>query len=214
MTGLEEDEDKTTPEVDEGKTELTPGPVDTDTDTDWEGEEWFDEEDYGEGFRFLPSFILSPDAEDLPAPFFHPSGNSTPLPRTLASFSPEACDLPQPRFNPGLYSPVSDVSSRSSVSGPSQPRSSRFDSFGSIVSPNPEELPPPDFEFYDRLEVGGFEFPGPLDCRQDRIGKRGTRGHTRCGLGEGLWEAVKSPGRKVSGSKHHRRRWVDWTWDS
>ena len=210
MTGLDDNEDKTTLEVDEGKTEMTPGLVDVDTDTDWEGEEWFDE-DYGEGFRFLPSFILSPDAEDLPAPFFH--GDSTPSPRTLASLSPEARDLPQPGFNPGLYSPVSDVSSRSSVSGPSQPLSSRFDSFGSIVSPDPEELPPPDFEFYDPPEVGGFEFPGPLDCRQDRICKRSTQDRTRCGLGEGLWEAMKSAERKVSGSRH-RRRWLDWTWDS
>ena len=200
----------------EERTNLTPGPVDTDTDidTDWEGGEW-SHEAYGEGLdvprRFLPSFILSPEPEDLPAPFFHPSSDSTPSSHTLASLSPEACDLPQPFFDSDPYSPISDVSSRSSISGPGQPRSSRSDSFGSIVSPDPGDLPPPDFEIYDRAEVGGFEFLEPLDCHQDRLGKRGTRGHAHWGLGEGLWKAVTSAGRKMSGSGQ-RRRWLDW-WD-
>ena len=207
ITGWEEDEERD---------DLTPGPVNADNDTDWEGVEWSDEEDWSEGLddprRFLPSFILSPDPEELPAPFFHSSSDSTPSSRMLASLSPEACDLPQPCFDPDPYSPVSGVSSRSSALGPGRLRSSRSDSFGSIVSPDPGDLPPPDFEIYDRIEVEGFEFPEPLECHQNRLGKRGTRGHARWGLGEGLWKAVTSAGRKVSGSGH-RRRWLDWTWD-
>jgi len=194
MTGWEDDETEATPEEDVERTDSTPGPVDN--DTDWEGVEWSDEEDYDEEFdvphRFLPSSILSPDPEELPAPFFHPASDSTPPSRILASLSPEACDLPQPRFDTDPYSPVSNVSSRSNVPELSHPRSSPCSSFD-IVSPDPEDLPPPEFEMYDR-----FEFPGRLDRRRDR-------------LGEGLWKVVTGGGRKVSGSGH-RRRWLDWSW--
>jgi hypothetical protein len=220
VTEWQDDEDETTFEEDEERADLTPDPfdtdTDTDTDTDWEGEEWSDEADYGEGRdiprRFLPPFILSPDAEALPAPFFHPSSDSLPPSCTFAPLSPEASDLPQPYFDPEPYSPVSDVGWWPSVPEPSRSRSPRSDSFGSIVAPDPEDLPPPDFETYDRIEIEGFEFPKSLDCHQDRLGKRGTRGRARWGLDTGLWKAVKSAGRKVSGSGN-RRRWLDWTWD-
>ena len=211
VTGWEEDEDEMTPEQDEGRSDPTPGPVDSDNDTHWEGEERFDEEDYDEEFdvprRFLPSFILSPDPEDLPAPFFHP----TPSGHALASLPPDARDLPQPRFDSDPYSPVSNVSSWSNAPGLDRPsRSSRCDSFESIVSPDPEDLPPPDFEIYDRFEVGVFEFP--LDRHQDRLGETGARDRARWGFGKGLWKAMTGVGRKMSESGH-RRRWLDWTRD-
>jgi len=215
-TRWEDDEDETIPEEDEERIDLTPGPVDADSDTDWEGEEWSDEEDYDEEFdvprRFLPPFIVSPDPEDLPAPFFHPSSDSTPSLHTFASLSPEACDLPQPCFDSDPYPLVSDASSRSGIPGPGRPQSSRSDSFGSIVSPDPEDLPTPDFEIYDRIEIEGFEFPGPPDCHQDQLGKGGSRGRAHWRLGEGLWKAVTNVGRKVSGSGH-RQAWLDWSWD-
>jgi len=216
MTRWEDDGGETTPEEDGERIDLTPGPVNADNDTDCVGEEWSDQEDYDEEFevprRFLPSFILSPDPEDLPAPFFHPSSDSALSSHTFISLSPEACDLPQPCFDSDPYPLVSDTSSRSGVPGPGRPQSSRSDSFGSIVSPDPEDLPTPDFEIYDRIEIEGFEFPGPLDCHQDQLGKRGTRGRPRWRLGEGLWKAVTNAGRKVSGSGH-RRGWLDWSWD-
>jgi len=226
-TEWKDDEDETTPEEDEERIDLTLGPVDADNNTDWEGEESSDEdtdwegeelsdEDYDEGFdvphRFLPSFIISPHPEDLPAPFFHPSNDSTPPSHTFASLSPEACDLPQPCFGSDPYPLVSDASSRSVVSEPGRPQSSRSDSFGSIVSPDPEDLPTPDFEIYDRIEIEGFQFPGPLNFHQDQFDQRGTQGRARWGLGEGLWKAVTNAGRKASGSGH-RRGWLDWSWD-
>ena len=202
MTEWEDDED-------EERTDLTPAQV----NTDWEGMEWSDEEDYDEEFdvprRFVPSFILSPGPEELPVPLFHPSSDSTPPSLILASLSPEACDLPQPRFDSDPYSPVSTVSSRSNVPGLSRPWSSRSSSFGSIASPDPEDLPRPDFEIYDRFEVGGFKFPQRLDHHQDWFGERDARGHARQGIGEGLCKVVTGGRRKLSESgasvSGHRR---------
>jgi len=209
MAEREDDEGGTTTE-DEERSDLTPGPFDN--DTDYEGGGWSDEEDYDNDFdvprRFLPSFILSPDPEDLPTPFFPQSGNSTPSSHTLASLSPDACDLPQPRFDSDPCSLTSMVNSQSSIPGLNQPRPSRYDSFGSIVSPDPEDLPPPNFEVYDRFEVGGFKFPGPWDRHRDRLGGRDARGHA----GESLWEVLTGGGGKVSGPGH-RRGWPVWSRD-
>ncbi|KAF9647712.1 hypothetical protein BDM02DRAFT_3129548 [Thelephora ganbajun] len=211
MSGWEDDEGEAIPEEDQERSDLTPGSADNDNDNDndWkEKEEWSNEEDYGEEFdiprRFLPSFILSPDPEDLPAPLFHLSSDSTPSPRTLTSLSPDACDLPQPHFDSNPYPLVLAVNSRSSVPGVDRLRSPQLDSFESIVSPDPEDLPSPDFEICDRSEVGGFELPGLPDHHQDRPDKRGTRDHAGWGFGEGLWKVVTGGGRKV---------WLDWDWD-
>ena len=213
MTGWEDDEGEGESEEEE-KSSLTPGPIDTENDTDWKEEEWSDE-DYDEDLdvarRSLPPFILSPDPEDLPTPFFHLSRDSTPSPHTLASISPDACDLPQPHFDPDPYSPISDASSQSNVPGLACTRSSRTDSFESIVSPDPGDLPPPDFEICDRFEVGELEFPAPLDCHQNQLGERGARDHARWGSGKSLWKVVTGGGRKVSGSGRHRR-WPIWAW--
>jgi len=214
--GWEDDEEKTMPEQDGERSDLIQGPVDNDNDTDtnWKGEKWSGEEDYGEGLdtphQFLPSFILSPDPEDLPAPFFHPSSDPTPSPHTFASLSPDACELPQPRFDSDPYSPISNVSSPSNLPGLDSSWSSRTESFESVVSPDPGDLPPPDFEVYDQLEAGGFEFPEHLDRHQDRLGERGARDHAGLALGERLWKVVIGGGRKVSGSGHPRK-WLDWT---
>ena len=214
MAAWDDDEDETTLEGDGER--IAPMPVPTYIDADYEGEERFDE-DYDEELdfphRFLPSFILSPDPEELPAPFFHPLGDPELSSHAPTSLSPEARNLPQPCFDPSPYSPVSDVGSRSSLPGFDRPRSPWLDSFGSIAFPNSGNLPPPDFEIHDRIEVGGFwKFPGPLDCRQDQLGSRGARGHAYRGLDGGFWEAAESGEREASGSEH-RRRWPDWTWD-
>lgn len=202
----EDEEEETTPKEDEERSTLAPGPIDNDTDndTDLEGGEKSDEEDYEEelhvAHRLLPSFVLSPDPEDLPAPFFHSSRDPTPSSHAFVSLSPDACELPQPRFDSDPYSPASNASSWSSRTGSSE----------SIVSPDAEDLPPPDFEIYDRLEVGGFEFPGPLDHHQDRLGEGRIRDRPRRGLGEGLWKIITGAGKKLSRSGH-RRKWLGWT---
>jgi len=217
MAGWADDEEKTTPEQNEKRSGLIQGPIysDNDIDIDREGDGWTDEENYGEGLdtphRFLPSFILSPDPEDLPAPFFHPSSDPTPSPRTLSPLSPDACDLPQPYFDSDPFSPMSNVSSLSNVPGLDRSRrSSRSDPFEPVVSPDPWDLPPPDFEVYDQLEVGGFGFPGPFDRYQDRLGERGARDHAGLALGRRLWKVVIGGGRKVSGPGYPRK-WLDWT---
>ena len=189
MVEWEDDEDE------EGS-DLTLCSEGNDVDTDREGEGWSDEEDYDVLHQFLPSFILSPDPEDLPTPSFHPSNGSQASSRSLASLSPDASDLPQPYFDSDRYSPAPVVSSRSS----------RPDSLESIVAPDPEDLPPPDFETYDRFEVEGFKFPEPHDRHQDRFGERGTRDRVP---GADWWRVVMGGEREVSG---HRRR-PDWTWD-
>ena len=174
---------------------LTPD-LKSNDDTDWEGEQWFDE-DHDPESRFLPSFLFSPDPEDLPTPSFHPSSNS------LASLSPDASDLPQPRFDSDPYSPPSVANPGSSV--PGLDWSSRFDSFESIAAPDPEDLPHPNFEIHERFEVGRLGFPGPQDRHQDWL-KRGIRDHAGRGLGEGLQEVVIGDGRKVLGAGRRRRR--------
>jgi hypothetical protein len=212
MTGWDDDEDETASEEDEERFDLTPDPEGTDNGVDWEGggKRWAEEDDYGEEFdvprRFLPSFILSPDPEDLPAPFFHPPSGSPPSLCSLASLSPDAGDLPQPHFDSDPYSPVSEVSSWWSTPGLDHSRSSLFNSSGSTVAPDPEDLPPPDFGTYDRYEVGGFKFPEPGDRRQDRTRPRGARDHAGWGLGEGRREVVASGGRKVP-RVGRRRKW-------
>ena len=161
MTGWEDDWDRPTTEEDEKGSDLTPDPEDLDIHADWEGEGWFDEEeDYDAQRRCLPPYFLSPDPEDLPAPFFPPSNG--PPPTSLTPLSPDADDLPQPHFDSDPYSPVSTVNSRSSVPGLDRTWSSQSDSYESIISPDPAELPPPNFGIYDRFEVGVFKFPGPL----------------------------------------------------
>lgn len=210
MAGWEDDEYETTPKEDEERTILTPGPVDNDNDTDWEGEESSDEEDYDEErdvlHQLLPPFMRSPDPEDLPAPFFPPSSDPTPSSRTFASLSPKACDLPQPCFSTDPDSPVSNASSWPSVPGLGYPRSPWSDLF---LSPDPEDLPPPVFEIYDRAEAGELDPSGPFGHCPDRSGERDTQGHARR-LDEGSWKAVTSEERKVSGSGN--RRWLDWIW--
>ena len=198
MTGWEDDEDETTTREDEGRSDLTP---DSERDDDQEEEEWSGEEDYDLPRRFVPSFIFSPDPEDLPTPFFEPSSGSRPSPFSLASLSPDAEDLPQPHFDSDPHPSVSVVNSRSNLPGLGW--SLRSDSFESIVAPDPEDLPPPNFDTCDRFEVGGFKSPGPHDRHQDWIGDKGTRDHVGR---DSWWEIVMGEGRKVSGAGRRRRR--------
>ena len=173
MNGWEDDEDKATLEGDKKRIAPMSGPTYIDNDID-------NDEELNFPYRLLPSFILSPDPdpEELPAPFFHPSKDPTLPPHPLTSLSPEARALPLPCFDPNPYSPLPDVGPRSNPSGFERPPSPWLDSFGSIMFPNSGNLPPPDFEIYDRIGVGGFwRFPGPLDCRQDQPSNRGARGH-------------------------------------
>lgn len=194
MTGWEDDEDETTTEEDEERSDLTPDLEDLDDEVDWEGEEWFDEEDYDTPHRFLPPFFLSPDPEDLPAPFFPPSNNPIPPPPSPAPLSPDADDLPQPCFDSDPYSPISVVNSQSSVPGLDRTRSSWSDSFESIISPDPEELPLPNFGTCDR-----FKFPEPHD-----------RHHVGLGFGKGQRGFVIGEGRRALGAEYPRRL-PDWT---
>ena len=199
MTEWEDDEDEPTNEEDEERSD----PEELDADVDWEGGRCFEEEDYDVPRRFLPSFLLSPDPEDLPAPFFPPSTRSLLPPLSLASLSPDADDLPQPHCDSDPYAPVATVDSRSSVPGLDRTRSSRSDSFESIISPDPADLPPPDFEIYARFGVEGFKFPEPHD-----------RHHVWLGFGEGRREVVIGEGGMGLGSGAERpRRWLDRTWD-
>ena len=198
MTGWEDDEDETTAEEGEEGSDLTPEILDD--EVDWEGEEWF-EEDRDASRRFLPSFIFSPDPEDLPIPFFPPSNHPIPPPPSLAPLSPDADDLPQPHFDSDSYSPISVVNSQSSVPGLDHTRSSWSDSFESIISPDPEDLPAPNFGIYDRFEVGVFKFPGPHDHH-----------HFGLGLPKGLRGIVMGEGRRALGDKYPQR-WLGWTRD-
>jgi len=200
MAGWEDDEGESTVEQDQERSDPTPDPEGKDNEANWEGEELFEveEEEYDAPRRFLPSFV-SPDPEDLPAPFFPPSNGPLPPLPLLVPLSPDAEDLPQPHFDSDPYSPISGVSSRSSVPGLNHTRSSRSNSFESIVSPDPGDLPPPDFEIYDRFEVWGFKFPEPHD-----------RHHVGWGFGEGRREVAIGEGRKVLGGGRHWR-WLDWT---
>lgn len=193
MTEWEDDEDEATTEEDEERFNPTPEPEDDGNEADWEGEEDSDEEDYDVPRRFLSSFILSPDPGELPIPFFHSSSNPPLPPSSPASLSPDASELPQPCFD-------SDPLTPSSVPpGLDHEWSSRSDSFESIISPDPGDLPLPDFEVYDRFGIGGLKFPEPHDCHQDRLSGRSPRDHA--GLG-----------RRVSGAGRHRR-WPDWRRD-
>lgn len=209
MNGWEDDEDKTTLEGDKKRIAPIPGPTYIDDNID-------SDEELSFPHQSLLSFILSPDPdpEELPAPFFHPSSDPIPPPHTSTSLSPEAWDLPLPCFDPNPNSPlVPDVEPRSHLSGFERPPSPWPDSFGSIMFPNSGNLPPPGFEIHDRIGVGGFwQFPGPLDCRQDQPSNRGARGHAYWRLDGGFWEAALSGEREVSGSEHYRRS-LDWTWD-
>lgn len=195
MNGWDDDEDETTSEEDEERSELVSDPEDLDDEVDWEGEEWFEEEDYDAPHRFLPSFLLSPDPEELPTPFFPPSNNPIAPPPSIAPLSPDADDLPQPHFGSDLYSPISVVNSQSSVPGLDRTRSSWSDSLESIISPDPEELPPPNFGIYDRFEVGVFKFPEPHD-----------RHHAGLGFGNGRRGVVIGEGRGMLGAGYPRRR--------
>jgi hypothetical protein len=195
-------------EEDEENPDLTSNPVGNGADAEAEED---NSEEFDVSRRFLPSFILSPDPEDLPAPFFPTSRDPTPSPWTLASLSPDACDLPQPRFDSDP--PVFAVNSRSNTPGIDPRPSLRFDSFGSIVSPDPEDLPPPIFGSCARFEARGLnQLLQPPDCNRNRVDERAARApNIGWSLGDGLLKFVTGGGgRKVSGSRHHRK-WLGWT---
>lgn len=183
----------------EERSDLTPDAEDLDDEVDWEGEEWFEEGDYDAPRRFLPSSIISPDPEDLPTPFFPPSNHPLPPPPSPAPLSTDADDLPRSHFDSDQYSPISVANSQSSV--PGLKGTSWFDPFGSIISPDPEDLPPPDFGIYDRLEAGVFKFPEPHDHH-----------HVGLGFPKARQGVVMGEGRKVLGAKYPQRL-LDWTWD-
>lgn len=194
----EEDED-------EERSEMSSSSADS--DIDWEGEEGFDEE-FNMVPRFLTSFSLAPDAENLPPPFFPQSGDSTPSLDAFASLSPDASDLPQPCFDPDP--PMFAINSPSSSRGVSSMSSSRSDTFESIVSPDPEDLPLPCFEVYAQFEVGGVGNLKPPDCRENVSGEKGVSYHI------GDWATVCGRFFPLEGGGYEgldARKWVDWTRD-
>ena len=155
MAEWEDDEDETTSEEDEVMSRVTSSTVESDID-------WEEEEGFGGEFdiipRFFTSFGISPEAEDLPSPFFPPSRNSTPSLDTFDSLSPDANDLPQPRFDSDLQGFAVIPPPR--IRGAESPPSLTSESLGSIVSPDPEDLPLPCFEIYARFELEELEHPG------------------------------------------------------
>ena len=179
--GWEEGEEQTRLEEGQGRFNLTPSPA-------------------------SPSYIISPDPEELPAPFFPPS------PCTHDSLSPNACELPQPRFysDPRPPAPATNSWLSAPRSIPQPP--SWYGRLEPIAFPDPEDLPPPNFQIYARFEVGVLEHPSPPDRHQDRIDER-TRGHSGRGLGEDLWKVGIGGRRRVSGPRH-RHKWHDLAWGS
>ena len=191
---------------DKGISDLAPGPVDND-DIDWED---YDEE-LGAPRRFLPSFLFSPDPEDLPAPFFPPSRDSTPPPRTPTSVSPNASDLPQPHFDSDPHPPMSTVNLLPSAPGVIPPPSLHSGSLESTVLPDPRDLPPPSFETCCRFRAGGFGLAVSSDRRRRWTDDRGTGDHTGRGMIKGTWKSVAGEKRRVSGPRHRGGR-LDLTW--
>ena len=168
----EDDEDEETSEGDEVRSEMTS--CSTDSDIDWEAE--FDEEFYITP-RFLTSSSISPDAENLPSPFFPPSRDSSPSPDPFASLSPDAGDLPQPYFD--CDPPVFAANSPPTVRGTEAvPRPSPWPGvLEIIVSPDPEDLPLPCFGVRAQLGVGSFEHLGDPDFCHNRVVEKGGPDH-------------------------------------
>lgn len=171
VSDWEDDEDETSSEEDE---EMTSSSVDS--DIFWGGKEEI-YEDFDIVPRFLTSFTISPDAENLPSPFFPPSRGSTPVSNTFTSLSPDANELPQPYFDSDP--PVFVVNATTNVRGIDSRSSPWSNALEPMVAPNPEDLPPPCFEVYARPEDKGLNDLVPLDC-QNRANKKGvlnTRAH-------------------------------------
>lgn len=200
-TEWEDDDDETTSEEDEERSEMTFSSATS--DIDWEGEEGFDGE-FDIFPRFFTSLSISPDAEDLPSPFFPPSKAPTPS----APHSPDATDLPQPRFNSDP--PVLKVSLPSSIRGVDSASSSWSDTLESMVSPDPEELPLPRFEICVRLGVDGLEHLEHHNNRQNKVGGKGALDYLGGQATVRAWfYQVEGRGREDLGIQ----RWIDWTLD-
>lgn len=161
--------------------------------------EWGEGEDYDEELgaprRFIPPFILSPDPEDLPAPFF-PSRDSSPSSRTITSFSPDACDLPQPRFDSDPRLPAFIFNSQPTAPGFVSQHPPQYDPLRPTVFPDPGDLSPPNFEAYSQFEVEGFGRP---DHRPDWTDDGGAQLVMRCRTGNcgRSWQGGKAmPGHR------------------
>ena len=194
MSEWEDDEDDT---EDDGESEIMSSS--TDSPIDWAGEGGFDEE-FDMAPRFLTAFSISPDADDLPPPFFPPSRDLTPSLGTFTSLAPDADDLPQPHFD--FDSPVFTVSSPSSDWGVGSPPSLWSDTLESMMSPDPGDLPIPSFE------VGVFEHLEDPDRRQDGVKQEDTLYHI------GYWGIFSERFFQVEGGGCeglNNRRWLDWT---
>ena len=186
MAEWETEEAGTTP----GEDEETPFPAD---DGDWEGE------GHCEELRLPPWPICSPDAEDLPPPFFPPSRESSP-----PSLSPDACYLPQPRFDQHPLASV--VNSQPSMPGADPQPSLWYGPLPPIMFPDPEDVPSPAF---DILGVEAYDHLGPDDNHQD--GVDWSEQHQTTGrLGRSFWEVVMDGGKGPE--PHHHQGWLGESW--
>ena len=171
-------------EDEEERFDLTPSLTSNVDDTDWENSS----EELDDTRQSLPLCMLSPDADDLPPPFFPPSRGSTPAPRTLASLSPGACNPPQPRFDSNPHPPIFVVNTQPSGLVAAPQHSPRSDSLEPTMFPGAWDAPPLNFEIYAQFGVGMFSYPSLPGCHPDQVEVRGARDHTRRGLGKGLWK--------------------------
>lgn len=189
-TGWEGEEDDTTPGEDDAWTpDQTSMATYGDNDSQWDGEEEFGER-FGAPCRFLPTFLLSPDPEELPAPFFPPSRDAMLSPRTPTSLFPDARELPQPRFDADPHPPLIGVSSWMSTPGVDLQPLPRFGSPESIMSPDPEDLPPPNFGIHTQFKFGRFGRLRPPECYRGQPDEGGGPDYTGRGPGEAWWEVV------------------------
>ena len=194
------------PDEGEETSEMTSSSVDS--DIGWQGEKEFDEdEEFDMTPRFLTSYSISPDADNLPPPYFPPSGSSPPMPSPDSPIflSPDASELPEPHFDSDPPEFVDN--SPQSVWGVNFQHSPPSGTLESMLSPDPEALPLPCFEMDDQPEA---ENPGHPDRHQNRVGERGVLYHI------GDWAAVCGRFFQVEAEGSGgpaTRRWLDWTRD-